>query len=194
MPAHRPLWPYRLCPHVVVVLGLSVGRMCFDDTWGYAWRPLMPDGSKVRFQTKRDTRVYVVGGWLRLRFRDTSAHQTCLCKQTRPWTWHQGQLKKRAGILVSRILTLSFCLTFSTSRFAGGFRHSEDYPRRRRPKKQGIQNYRNKSCGEFDRLQKIQKNTTTQHRNNTNSVNCTGNEIFAKKMFFFAFDQIRYRK
>ena len=54
----------QLCSHAVVV----VGFVCFDDPWGYAVGPLMPDRSKVRFQTKR--------------FRDASAHQTCLCMRT----------------------------------------------------------------------------------------------------------------
>ena len=36
---------YRLCPHVVVVVGL----LCFDDPWGYVVEPLMPDRPMVRF-------------------------------------------------------------------------------------------------------------------------------------------------
>ena len=55
-----------LCPHVVVA-----GLVCFDDPWGYAIEPLMPD--KVRLRTKRDTAV---------RFRNASALWTCLCKRT----------------------------------------------------------------------------------------------------------------
>ena len=45
---------YRLCPHVVVVVRL----VCVNDPWGYVVEPLMPDRSKVRCQTKRDTGVY----------------------------------------------------------------------------------------------------------------------------------------
>ena len=45
-------------PHVVFV----VGRVCFDDPWGYAVEPLVPDRSKMRLQTKRDTGVYAVCG------------------------------------------------------------------------------------------------------------------------------------
>ena len=56
------LYPRRLCLLVVVVVGL----VCFDDLWGYVDEPLMPDRSKVRFQTKRDTGVYAVRGWSRL--------------------------------------------------------------------------------------------------------------------------------
>ena len=41
--------PCRLCPHVVVAIGLE--RL--NDLWGYAVEPLMPDRFKVRFQTKR---------------------------------------------------------------------------------------------------------------------------------------------
>ena len=37
-----------------------VGLQRFDDLWGYAVEPLMPDRPKVRFQTKRDTGVYAV--------------------------------------------------------------------------------------------------------------------------------------
>ena len=46
--------PYRLCPHVVVVVGLE--RV--SDLWGYAGRA-MP---KVRDQTKSDMRVYAMRG------------------------------------------------------------------------------------------------------------------------------------
>ena len=55
---------YRLCPHVVVVVGLE----CFDDIWCYAGNPLVPDGPKVRLPTKRDTGVYAVRGWSRFAF------------------------------------------------------------------------------------------------------------------------------
>ena len=47
------LCPCRLCLHVVVVVGL----VCFYDPWGYAVEPLMPDRSKLRRQTKRNTRA-----------------------------------------------------------------------------------------------------------------------------------------
>ena len=50
--------PYRLCPHVAVVLGL----VCVNDPWGYAVETLMPDRSKMRRQTKRDTGVYAASG------------------------------------------------------------------------------------------------------------------------------------
>ena len=66
--------PCQLCPHVVI----EVGLVCFNDLWSYAVEPIMPDGSKVRLQTKRDTRGRTV--WVR--FRDASVHQTCLCEQT----------------------------------------------------------------------------------------------------------------
>ena len=113
-------------PNVVVVVGL----VCFDDLWGYAVEPLMPDRPKVRFQTKRDTGVYAVRGWsryasgTRLLIRSACASEpawqrrdsvtpeqdpTSLkkAKVTKiPWTWHHGQLKDRAGFLVSRSLTL----------------------------------------------------------------------------------------
>ena len=56
------------CVHVVVVVGL----VCLNDLWGYTLEPLMPGRSKVRFQTKRDTGVYAVRGWLRFTSR------TCL--------------------------------------------------------------------------------------------------------------------
>ena len=36
--------------------------MCFNDPWCYAVETLMSVRSKVRFQTKRDTGVYAVGG------------------------------------------------------------------------------------------------------------------------------------
>ena len=39
----------RLCPHVVVVVGL----VYINDPWGYAVKPLM-----VRLQTERDSVVY----------------------------------------------------------------------------------------------------------------------------------------
>ena len=40
-----------LCPHVAVVVGLE----CFNDLWGYAAEPAMPDRPKVRLrQTQRD--------------------------------------------------------------------------------------------------------------------------------------------
>ena len=45
--------PCQLCAHVVVVVGL----VCFNDPWGYTVEPLMPDRSRVSFQTKRDTGV-----------------------------------------------------------------------------------------------------------------------------------------
>ena len=48
--------PCRLCPYVVVVVGL----VCFDDPWAYAVGIIMPDRPQVRFQTKRDTGVYDV--------------------------------------------------------------------------------------------------------------------------------------
>ena len=48
------LTPCRQCPHVVVVAGF----VCVNDPCGYAVEPLMPDRSKVRRQTKRDTEVY----------------------------------------------------------------------------------------------------------------------------------------
>ena len=54
--------PCRLCPHVVGVAGLKR----FNDVWGYAVKPLMPDRSKLRFQTKRDTGVYAVRGRSRI--------------------------------------------------------------------------------------------------------------------------------
>ena len=41
--------PCRLCPRVVVVVGL----LCFDDPYGYAVEPIVPYRSKVIFQTKR---------------------------------------------------------------------------------------------------------------------------------------------
>ena len=50
----------RHLPTVSVVI--VVGLMCFDDPWGYAVEPLMPDRFQVRFQTKRDTGVYTVRG------------------------------------------------------------------------------------------------------------------------------------
>ena len=50
--------PADCVPHVRVVV--VVGFMCFDDPWDYAVEPLMPDRSKVRFQTKRDTGVYAM--------------------------------------------------------------------------------------------------------------------------------------
>ena len=86
--------PCRLCPHVAVVVGL----VCFDDPWGYAVEPLMPDRSKVRFQFKRDT-----GGLRRARtdevhFWDSSAHQTCLCKRTRDGVTAEEDLFKK-GVL-----------------------------------------------------------------------------------------------
>ena len=40
---HEYLVPCRLCPHVVVVVGL----VCVNDPWGYAVEPLMPDRAKV---------------------------------------------------------------------------------------------------------------------------------------------------
>ena len=43
--------PCRLCPHVVVVVGLE----WFSDLWDTAVEPLMPDRPKVTLQTKRDT-------------------------------------------------------------------------------------------------------------------------------------------
>ena len=48
----------RLCPHVVVVVRLEH----FNDLRGYAVESVMPDRSKVRFQTKRDSGVYAMGG------------------------------------------------------------------------------------------------------------------------------------
>ena len=51
-------FPCRLCPHVVVVVGL----VCANDPWGYAVEPLMPVRSKVRRQTKWDTGVYAARG------------------------------------------------------------------------------------------------------------------------------------
>ena len=72
--------PYQLCPHVVVVVGL----VCFDDPWGYAVEPLMPDRSYVRFWTERETEGLHRARMIEVRFRDgASAHQTCLCKRTR---------------------------------------------------------------------------------------------------------------
>ena len=44
--------------HVVVVLGL----VYVNDPWGYTLEPLMPDRSKVIYQTKRETAVHAVGG------------------------------------------------------------------------------------------------------------------------------------
>ena len=46
--------PCRLCPHVVVAVGL----LYFDDSRGYAVDPLMFDRSKVRFKTKRGRRGF----------------------------------------------------------------------------------------------------------------------------------------
>ena len=60
--------PCRLFPHVVVI-GLE------RFSWGYAVEPLMPDRSKVRRQTKRDTGAYAMRGEVKVRFRDASAHQ-----------------------------------------------------------------------------------------------------------------------
>ena len=37
-----------------------VGLERFNDLWDYAIKPLMPDRSKVRYQTKRDTGLYAV--------------------------------------------------------------------------------------------------------------------------------------
>ena len=48
----------RLYPVVVVVVGL----VCVNDPWGNAVEPLMPDRSKMRSQTKRDTGVYAARG------------------------------------------------------------------------------------------------------------------------------------
>ena len=59
--------PCQLCPLVVVV-----GLECFSDLWGYTVKPLMPDRSKVTFQTNKDTGVYAVCGYSRF----ASAHQT----------------------------------------------------------------------------------------------------------------------
>ena len=53
--------PCRMCPHDVVVVGL----VYVNGPWGYAVEPLMPDSSKVRRQTKRDTGVYAARGRLR---------------------------------------------------------------------------------------------------------------------------------
>ena len=62
MPKQKKLkLPWRLCPHVVVVMGFER----FNDLSGYTVEPLMPDRSKVRFQTKGDTGVYAVRGWSR---------------------------------------------------------------------------------------------------------------------------------
>ena len=55
---HHVFSPCRLCPHVVVVVGL----VCFEDPWSYAVEPLIPDRPKVRFQNKRDTEVNAVCG------------------------------------------------------------------------------------------------------------------------------------
>ena len=58
---HTHTFPYRLCPHVVVMVAL----VCVNDPWGYAVKPLMPDRSKL----KRRTRTVEV------RFRDASVYQ-----------------------------------------------------------------------------------------------------------------------
>ena len=47
-----------MCPHVVVV----VRFVCVNDPWSYALELLMPDRSKVKLQTKRDTGVFTARG------------------------------------------------------------------------------------------------------------------------------------
>ena len=64
-----------------------VGLVCFDDPWGYAVEPLMPDSPRMKLCCEipdqeghgglRSVRT------VEFRFRNASAHQTCLCKQTR---------------------------------------------------------------------------------------------------------------
>ena len=48
----------------------------------YAIEPLMPDRLKVKFQTKRNTRVYAVRDSSRFASETPSVLQTCLCKRT----------------------------------------------------------------------------------------------------------------
>ena len=69
------LEPCRLCPHVIVVMGLKR----INDLWNYAVEPNMPARFKVRFQHGGLRHVRVV----EVLFRDASVHQTWLCKRTR---------------------------------------------------------------------------------------------------------------
>ena len=66
------LRPCRLCPHVVIVVGL----VCVNNPWGYAVEPLMPDRSKVRVQTKLVYAGLRGARTVEVRFQDASAHQT----------------------------------------------------------------------------------------------------------------------
>ena len=91
--------PCRLCQHVVLVVRL----VCFDDPWGYPVESLMPGRSKVRRQTKRPA-VYPCARTVEVRFRDASAHQTCLCKrisdvspEENPTSLKNAKLKSATG-------------------------------------------------------------------------------------------------
>ena len=60
----------------VTMLCLVVGLERFNDLWDYAVEPLIPDRSKVRFQTKRDKGGLRRAQAVECRCRNASAHQT----------------------------------------------------------------------------------------------------------------------
>ena len=67
--------------------------------------------------------------WFEECFRRMSRLRESRSNET-PWIWHQGQMKERAGFIVSRSLTLSISLSsVHVVLRVGGRRHSEDFPR-----------------------------------------------------------------
>ena len=76
-----------------------VGLVRFDNLWGYAVEPLIPDRPKVRFHTKRNTGVYAVGGWSRFAYETRLLIRRACASQSRTppfkkrlnWTPSQGR-------------------------------------------------------------------------------------------------------
>ena len=82
--------PCRLCPHIVVVVGL-------EHLWGYAVEPLIPNRTKVKFQAKRDM-GFTLWAMVEARFREASGHQTA-----KRLSWNQHNETKKGCRICSRI-------------------------------------------------------------------------------------------
>ena len=84
---HVYTYPCRLCPHVVIVVGLER----FSGLWGYAGR-VTHTWPKVRDQIKRDTGVYTVRGGSM--FTSGTRLINRRGRASEPMTANSGRLKK----------------------------------------------------------------------------------------------------